>query len=197
MSSQTIDKPSVVNDAIFTGEQLITGEQLYAMSGVGPSELVKGEIIRHMPTGHEHGFIEANVADLFLNFNRPHKLGRVLTGEVGIYTARNPDTVRAADVAFISYDRLSRAKAKGYLTVAPELVVEVMSPDDTWSEVQEKLEEYFEVGVVMVLVIDPRRKAVHVYRSLDDWNRLTIEDELTLASVLPGFSASVAEIFAD
>jgi len=186
-----------VKSALVTGEQLITGEQLYAMGDVSPSELIKGEIVRHMPTAHLHGHIEAAIVIPLGIFNRQHKLGRVLTGEVGIYTGRNPDTVRAADVAFISYERLNQAKARGYLTIAPELVVEIMSPDDKWSEVQEKLEEYFEVGVLMVLVVDPRRKAVHVYRSLDDWNRLTIDDELTLENVLPGFRVPVAEIFAD
>jgi Uma2 family endonuclease len=197
MSSQTVEKTPNVIPALATGEQLVTGEQLYTMSGIGPAELVSGEIIYHMPTGHEHGFIEAIIAGLFLDFNRQHKFGRVLTGEVGIYTTRNPDTVRAADIAFISYERLGQAKGKGYLTVAPEVVVEVMSPDDKWSEVQEKLEEYFEAGVLTILVVNPRRKEIHVYRSLDDWNRLTTADELMLESVLPGFRAPVAEIFAD
>jgi Uma2 family endonuclease len=70
-----------------------------------------------------------------------------------------------------------------------------MSPDDAWSEVQEKLEEYFEIGVLIVLVVNPRRKEIHVYRSLDDWNRLTIADELTAEDILPGFRVPVSRIF--
>ena len=67
------------------------------------------------------------------------KLGHVLVGEVGIYTNRNPDTVRGADVAYISKDRLAQTQSQSYLDVAPELIVEVLSPGDSWSEVIEKV----------------------------------------------------------
>jgi Uma2 family endonuclease/ADP-ribose pyrophosphatase YjhB (NUDIX family) len=181
--------------ALLTGEYLIRGEQLYAMSGIGPSELVKGKIVHRKPSEYTHGIIEAIIGALLGSFSRQHKLGQALSGGIGIYTTYNPDTVRAADIAFISNERLRQAKPKGYLDVAPELVVEVMSPDDTWNEIHEKLEEYFEVGVLIVWVVDPQREEIHVYRSLDDRTRLTTADELTAEDVLPGFRVPVAEIF--
>jgi Uma2 family endonuclease len=173
----------------------ITGAELFAMGDIGPSELVKGEVIHHMPTGHLHGFFENIVAFFLTLFVREHKLGQILTGEVGIYTRRNPDTVRAADVTFISNQRLARAQAEGYLDVAPELVVEIMSPGNTWSEVQEKLAEYFAVGVLMVWVVDPQLEQIHVYRSLEQVKLLGKQDALMGEDVLPGFQVALAEIF--
>ena len=177
-------------------KETITGAELYAMGDIGRTELVRGEIIRLMPTGHPHGYIEAMIAALLVMFVRKHRLGRVLTGEVGVYTEHDPDTVRGMDVAFISHERLAQVKSKSYLDVAPELVVEVMSPDDRWSEVQQKLAEYFAVGVQLIWVVDPRLEQVHVYRSLTDIDRLTNEDNLTGGEVLPGFAVPVAELFA-
>jgi Uma2 family endonuclease len=176
-------------------ETPITAEELLAMGDIGPCELVRGEIVPHMPTGYPHGFIEFTLAGLLFVYLREHPIGQAMTGEVGILTARRPDTVRGADVAFISNERLSQAKPYGFLDVAPELVVEVMSPDDKWSEVNEKLAEYFAIGVLMVLVIDPHLEQIHVYRSLDDVVRLTREDEFTAEDILPSFRAPVSEIF--
>ncbi|HRQ37935.1 MAG TPA: Uma2 family endonuclease [Chloroflexota bacterium] len=175
--------------------KLITGEELYAMGDIGPSELVKGEIKYHIPTGHPHGYFESLIAFFLTMFVREHKSGRVLTGEVGIYTDRNPDTVRAADVIFISHKRFRQARSAGYLDVAPELVVEVMSPDNTWSEVQKKLAEYFAVDVLMVWVVDPQLEQVHVYRSPEQMKLLRKEDALTGGDVLPGFQVALTEIF--
>ena len=174
---------------------LITGEELAAMGDIGRTELVKGEIIYLMPTGHPHGFYEVNLATFLNVFVRTHKLGRVLGGEVGIYTHRQPDTVRGADVAFISHERLAQVQSKSFLDVCPELIVEVMSPDDTWSEVHEKLEEYLAVGAQLIWVVDPRRQRLHIYRSLTDLEILTAQDTLTGGEVLPGFQVPVAELF--
>ncbi len=174
---------------------LITGEELAAMGDIGRTELVKGEIIHLMPTGHPHSFYEGNITIALGIFVRKHQLGRVLPGEVGIYTHRQPDTVRGADVAFISHERLAQVQSKSFLDVCPELIVEVMSPDDTWSEVHEKLEEYFAVGAQLIWVVDPRRQRLHIYRSLTDLEILTAQDTLTGGDVLPGFQVPVAELF--
>lgn len=173
----------------------VTGEQFLAMGDMGRVELVNGEIIELMPTGHIHGYIEMLIATLLFNFVREHKLGRVLGGETGIYTHRNPDTVRGMDVAYISKERMSQASETGFLDVAPELIVEVMSPSDRWMDIQEKLAEYFSIGVQLVWLIDPQLEQVHVYRSLDETTRLTAEDTLTAPNILPGFSVALTEIF--
>ncbi len=178
-----------------TEKALITGDQLFAMGDIGPAELVKGEIIPQMPTGHEHGFIESLIVYFLTRFIREHNLGRVVTGEVGIYVERNPDTIRAADVAFISHDRYAQVQSAGFLDIAPELVVEIMSPSNTWSEVHEKLAEYFAIGVNIVWVVDPQLQQIHVFRALDDVSLLTKEDTLTGEGVLPGFALPLTELF--
>lgn len=174
----------------------ITGEMLFKLGDIGPSELVRGEIVYMSPTGHLHGFLESIFDRALGAFVHQHKLGRVFVGEVGIYTQRNPDTVRAADVAFISKERWLQVQSKSYLDVAPDLVVEILSPDDAWSEVMEKLEEYFAIGALSVWIADPKREQIYVYHSLTEAQRFSGGEVLADEKVLPGFSIPVAELFA-
>lgn len=174
----------------------ITGEDLARLGDIGPSELIKGEIVYMSPTGFWHGSVEGRISRIVGNFVSAQGLGEVFSGEVGIYTQRNPDTIRAADVGFVSRGRLAQVKSKSYLDVAPELVVEILSPDDRWSDLTDKLDEYFAIGVNVIWVVDPRRKQVYVYRSVTDVQRLSVEETLTGGEALPSFSVPVAELFA-
>jgi Uma2 family endonuclease len=176
-------------------ETLVTGEDLLAMGDIGPSELVEGRIVRMSPTGGKHAIYELNFAEQLKAFVKQHKLGKVMVGEVGIYTHRNPDTVRAADVAFISNARYSQWKQAGFVDVAPELIVEILSPDDRMSDMMRKLREYFSIGVSLVWVADPETKTVYTYRSLTDVREFGEADTLTGDDVLPGFSVPVADLF--
>jgi Uma2 family endonuclease len=178
-------------------ETLVTGQALAEMGDIGRCELVEGRIIKMSPTGWRHGKHESRFDYHLTNFLDDHDLGEVFVGEVGIYTRRNPDTVRGADVVYISHERLSKVKSSSFLDVAPELVVEIMSPDDRWSNVQQKLAEYFDIGVILVWVADPTAKTVSVYRSLTDVRIFTEQDTVTGDEVLPGFELPVAAIFAD
>lgn len=178
-------------------QSLVSGEELATLPDIGSAELVKGVIVHKMPTGRLHGFLEALIASLLFNFVYPRQIGQVLSGEVGIYTERNPDSVRAADVAFISNERLEKVQSHSFLDIAPELVVEIMSPDDRWSEIHEKLTEYFATDVLLVWIVDPKLEQIHVYRSLDDVTRLTKQDSLTANDILPDFSVPLTEIFVD
>ncbi|HEY2381131.1 MAG TPA: Uma2 family endonuclease [Terriglobia bacterium] len=179
-----------------TTEILVTGDQLLTMGDVGPCELVEGRVVRMSPTGAEHGGCELNFGELIQRFVRQHKLGKVMVGEVGIYIRRSPDTVRAADVLFISHERLAQRKnLRGYLDVAPELIVEIMSPDDRWVDIDEKLRDYFSIGVRLVWVANPIRKVVYAYRSLTDVREFTLADSLPGDAILSGFSISVAQVF--
>ena len=185
------------HDETISTEPLINGEELLRMGDIGRTELINGVIKYYMPTGHPHGYYELLLGMFIMQFVLKHNLGRALSGEVGIYIHRNPDTVRAADVAFISHERLAKANPQGYLDVAPELVVEVMSPDETWSDVNEKLEDYFSIDIQQVWVVDPRRERIHIYRSLTDITILTMDDTLDGGETLPGFSLPVAEILGE
>ena len=176
---------------------LIGGDELLAMGDIGRCELVAGRIITLGPTGGRHGSVEGNFGEALRAFVRPRQLGSVKVGEVGIYTHRNPDTVRGADVLFISKERVAKWSGAGYLDVAPDLVVEVMSPDDRWIDVTQKLREYFEVGVRLVWVAEPATQTVYAYRSVTDVRQFSARDALPGDEVLPGFSAPIADLFQD
>ncbi len=175
----------------------ITGEELYEMADVGRCELVEGRIVEMSPTKPEHGRYEYLLARRIGDFVEERDLGQVMVGEVGIYTRRNPDTVRAADVLFISHERYARATKGSFLDVAPELIVEVLSPNDRWSDVRAKLREYFAIGVNVVLVVETEAQIVAVYRSSTDLDELTSEDVLRIEDVLPGFEFPLQELFQD
>ena len=166
------------------------------MGDVGPAELVRGEVRRNMPTGHPHGFIENIIGALLFIYLRQNDIGRAFSGEVGIYIRREPDTVRAADVAFISHERYEQVRSDSYLDVAPELVVEILSPSDRWSDLQEKLGDYFAAGVQIVWLVDPQLAQVHVYEALDQVTLLTREGQLSGGELLPGLKIPLTELFA-
>jgi Uma2 family endonuclease len=194
---------------------LITGEDLGKMSGLGRCELVRGRIVHASPTSRQHAKVEVRFAHELHAFVKSHRLGEVLAGEAGVYTQRGPDTVRGADVAFLSAERASRCRQQGFLDIAPDLVVEVLSPGDRHAQVEEKIAEYLTSGVRLVWVADPARKSVRVYRSLDDVRSdvenaggsgrslvsggtvVSGEDLLCGEDVLPGFSVPVRHFFDD
>lgn len=175
--------------------QLITGDALYAMTGIGPSELIKGEIVERMPTGYLHGRIESLIVTLINIFLRQHKLGKTFVGETGLFTSRDPDTVRAFDVAYMSNERFGQIQSRSYLDVAPELVVEVMSPDDSWTMIQEKLAEYFAAGVQVIWIVDPKLEQLHSYRAVNEIEIFQIDDTVTCEDLLPGFAMALREVF--
>lgn len=148
------------------------------------------------PTGGEHGRIESNFGEALNSFARSSKLGKVFVGEVGIFTRRGPDTVRGADVAYLSNERYERLGSKqGFLDVAPDLVVEVLSPRDSAAGLTQKLREYFAIGVRLVWVADPAARAVLAYRSPTDVREFRKADRLTGDDVLPGFELTVTSLF--
>lgn len=174
----------------------ITGEELLELPNHGACELVLGRVVPMSPTGGKHGRVEGNFYDAIRSFVRPRRLGKVLVGAVGIFAGRSPDTVRGADVAFISNERYERLDSKrGFLKVPPDLVVEVLSPHDSQADLAQKLREYFAVGVRLVWVVDPETKAVLAHRSLTDVREFREGDRLPGDDVLLGFDVAVSELF--
>ncbi|HZQ09770.1 MAG TPA: Uma2 family endonuclease [Anaerolineae bacterium] len=178
-----------------TTTQLITGEELLARGDIGRCELVEGKIVMLSPTGNRHARIESRFDRTLGAYGESHGLGIALVGELGIYTHRNPDSVRAPDFAFVSKERAARVKSDGYLEIAPDLVLEVMSPDDRWTNVMKKLGEYLEIGVRVVLIAEPDNQRVSAYRSLTDVQIFNVNDVLTVEDVLPGFSVPISTLF--
>jgi Uma2 family endonuclease len=180
-----------------TARQLITAEELLRMPDDGyRSELVRGELRKMAPAGHLHGRVAINVTTPLDRHVRAHHLGVVYAAETGFKLASNPDTVRAPDVAFIRRECVEEAgDVEGYWPGAPDLAVEVISPSDTYADVQEKVFDWLEAGTRMVILVMPRKRAVTVYRSLTDMIMLTEHDTLDGADVVPGWKIPVRELF--
>ena len=175
-------------------DEQITGEELFRRPDLEPSELVLGRVVRVSPTSLEHGRIELRLGAALLAYAEASGRGKAGGGEVGIYVRRAPDTVRAADALFLSNERYARRGPSRYLDVAPELVAEILSPDDRWSEVMAKIGEYLAAGVLVVWVIDPTLRHVLAYRSLTEVRRFAEGDALADPEVLPGFALPVADL---
>jgi Uma2 family endonuclease len=176
---------------------LLTAEELLRMEDTRLCELVKGEVIRMAPAGYGHGRLTMRIGILLERFIGPRNLGELLGAETGFIVSRDPDTVRAPDVMFVSKGRLSgEIDPDHFLPFAPDLAVEVVSPSNLWSEIEEKVEEYLEAGVRMVWIVNPRTRSITVYRSRSQVQILGAGDTLAGEDVLPGFNVSVAEIFA-
>ncbi len=180
-----------------TAIQQMTAAQLMGMPNDGIRyELVNGELRKMAPTGHEHGRVTIRFSWRLAQHVETNRLGVVYAAETGFLIATNPDTVRAPDVAFISQQRLDEVPAtEGYWPGAPDLAVEVVSPSDTYTEVQDKAMTWLEAGTAVVLAINPRKRAVTVFRSLDDIVILNDTSLLDLESVVPGFAVSVKDMF--
>lgn len=128
-------------------------------------ELVRGELRTMTPPGFEHGRVAATMGVLLGVHARQTGSGVTVAAETGFVLARNPDTVRAPDAAFITKERAEAVgRTAKYWPGAPDLAVEVVSPDDSFHEVQEKALEWLQSGAIAVLVLDPPKQTATVYR---------------------------------
>ena len=161
-------------------------------------ELIRGELKKMSPAGNYHGRLASNVNVPLGGYVRTNDLGRTYVADTGYLISSDPDTVRAPDVAFISRERLEEiGETDGYWPGAPDLVVEVISPNDRYTEVEEKVAEWLEAGAGMVIVVNPRRRSVRVHRSLSDVIDLAEGDVIDGADVVPGWTLPISEIFED
>lgn len=176
---------------------LLTAEEFSRRPDPGhPEELVKGTIIAMPPPGIRHGDICAQFAFFLRLYLNDQDLGRVLSNDTGVITERGPDSVRGPDVSFYSYARLPRGPLpSGYAGVAPDLVCEVLSPDDRWPRVLAKVAEYLNAGVTVVLVLHPEHRTVSLYDAEQPGRTLGPDDELIIPAVFPEFRVAVARLF--
>jgi Uma2 family endonuclease len=154
-------------------------------------ELVEGRVIRMSPVGPRHGQIVARLCAMLYNHVHPRRLGVVLT-EVGFKLRSKPDTVRAPDVAFISQARLGQLRP-GFWRGAPDVAIEVLSPDDTPGEMRTKIDEYLHRGVTLTVVVDPDAKTVSTFDRTQS-AVLRDGDTLDLSEAIADFQCSVSEI---
>jgi Uma2 family endonuclease len=176
----------------------MTAEEYMALpdSFDGPTELVKGVIVTMPPARPRHGQICFRIAHLLGIYLDKNPIGQVLTNDASMLTERSPDTVRGPDVSYYSYDRVPKGPLPaGLLDVSPELVFEVLSPSDRWSDVQVKVAEYLLVGVKVVCVVDDDTRSIHAFRSDQPMRVFKSADEFILPDVLSDFRVTIARFF--
>jgi Uma2 family endonuclease len=176
---------------------LTTAEELLAMPDDGYRyELIKGELRRMSPAGGPHGRSAMRVGWRLAEYVEANNLGVVFAAETGFRLTSDPDTVRAPDAAFVSRQRIEQiGMPRGYWPGAPDLAVEVVSPGDTFTEVEDKVVDWLTAGTKMVVVVNPDKRTVSVYRGASAM-LLTDKDTLSGDEVVPGWSVAVKDLFA-
>lgn len=181
-----------------TAEKTLTGEDLLELQRETGKryELVKGIPIETMPAGGKHGYVANEIATELRNFVKARKLGFVFTAETGVYLTRNPDTVRGADVTFVGRQKIKSVDEieSGFLTVAPDLVVEVISQQNRLSEAMSKVEEWRRAGVGEIWLANVEQKTITIY-SNGQVKTLTESETLYGNNLLEGFSLPLSTIF--
>ena len=176
--------------------RLVTADELLRLSkDEFYGELIRGELCEEMPPGFRHEKLVAKLIVLLSLFVEARGLGTV-TGCSGVWTERDPDTVRAPDVQFYTLERLPLDdQPSGYVEIAPDLVVEVRSPNDSLAKLRDKANMWLDVGVRVVWVVIPELRIVEIYRQEGEPTTLAAGDQLDGSDVLPGFSCALEAIF--
>jgi Uma2 family endonuclease len=177
-------------------QKLITAEEFGKMpepKDGSQQELIQGVILTMPPPQAPHGFCCSRINRHLSTFVESQGLGFVFTNDTGFIIERDPDTVRGADVAFWSRERLPKLP-QGYIPIPPDLAVEVVSPDDHFSRVQKKVAHYLTHGVRLLWVVDPEDRSMTVYRPNQAMRILGEGDVVTGEDVLSGFQCRVADL---
>jgi Uma2 family endonuclease len=171
---------------------LMTADELIVLPDDGARyELVRGELKKMSPTGSDHSRISALIIISLGNHVMKHRLGVVHSSEGGFRISRTPDTVLAPDVAFVRADRA--VATSRFFEGAPDLVFEVVSPSDRYTEVEEKTLRWLRAGTLAVVVVNPPTKTARIYRS---GSAVNTTDAISVDDVLPGWRLPLAELFA-
>ena len=157
-------------------------------------ELVRGVLEVREPAGSTHGLVAMSLGVELAAYAKRTGAGGVFAAETGFKLATNPETVRAPDVAFVTRNRMPPAGTVGYPALAPDLVVEVLSPGDRPGEVLAKVADWLSAGTRLVWVIDPERRLARVYRHDGTEASVTGAAALDGEDVLPGFACSLEAI---
>lgn len=158
------------------------------------TELVRGVLVVREPAGSTHGIVAMNLGAALAVYVKHVGAGAVFAAETGFKLESNPDTVRAPDAAFVARERVPPRGASGFAALAPDLVVEVLSPDDRPGEVLAKVADWLSAGTRLVWVVDPERRVARVYREDGSETVITERETLEGEAVLPGFSCALAEV---
>lgn len=179
--------------------QHVTVSEFESLSeGLGPCELIRGEVIQLSPGGPLHSLVTMNTAGLLWDWARRTGSGRTFTGETGVCVETDPDSVRGMDVAFYTYDRLPKGRLpEGYFTTPPSLAVEIAGKRQSWAYIVGKAADYLRMGADRVWIVDPYTRRMHVFSFNAEPTALSEHDTLEDPVLLPGFSCPVREFFAE
>ena len=175
----------------------MTADELLRLSAPGHRyELVKGELFEMPFAGWHRGSTAMRAGALLGTHVRDNGLGETFSAGTGFVLSRNPDTVRAPDASFVSKDRLPAGELPGgYIDLAPDLAVEVVSPNDREEEVLSKAEAWLQAGTRLVWVIDPSTRSARVHRAAGEFHHLSEDDSLDGGEVVPGFSCNLKDLW--
>lgn len=187
--------------AVAEATELMTTEQMLALPDNGVERwLIRGQLREKPMTVRNrwHSRIMTRVAKFLDNWldEQPSPRGEVLSGEAGVRLTRDPDTTVGVDVVYVSAEIAARTPDDTTLIDGPPvLVVEILSPNDTQKEIDEKIDLYMTSGVALAWIIHPRRRTVTVFRADREPQLFNASEELNGEPHLPGFRVPVAELF--
>lgn len=179
-----------------TDQALMTLEEYAALDEPDEryvSELVRGVVVREPRPGGRHGSVQIRIGALLDAWAR--KTGASVTAESGYILSEEPATLRGPDVAVVVEPRSTEDEPGGWVRGAPDVAVEVLSPSDTSTAMQEKTLEYFAAAAELVWIVDPKSRTVTVHRADGSAHLLREGDTLDGEDVLEGFSVPVRRIF--
>ncbi|MEL7500003.1 MAG: Uma2 family endonuclease [Planctomycetota bacterium] len=180
-----------------TKTEIKSAAELFSAPDTGNRlELVKGILIVMSPAVSEHGRIASRILIRLGNHVEANDLGETFAAETGFQIESNPDTVRAPDAAFVSHGRLSTVDdTSAYLALAPDLVVEVVSPNDSSSDVEAKVEQWLHAGSLIVLVADPKNETLRVSRNKSEIKVLHSGEVFNSGEVCNDWKLAVDDVF--
>lgn len=178
-----------------TRSENLTEEQLLSLPHIGKAEMIDGRLIV-APAGSEHGGTSMQLGRLLLNYVDEHRLGWVFDSSTGFYM-RSGDLL-SPDVAFVSAARLKGMKRlpRRFFQGSPDLLAEVLSPNDTPHEIERKMTEYFASDTKLAWLVDPATKTVTPYHDAKPGRVLSGSDVLDGEDVVPGFTLPLEQLFA-
>jgi len=157
-------------------------------------ELVEGVLTPMAPVDLNHGRVHANLFRLLDNHVHQRRLGQVVS-EVGFTLKRDPDSVLAPDLAFIGADRYPEEKP-GFVELAPDLIVEIISPGNVLGDIERKVAIYLEAGVTLIWIVYPRQRQIVAHTPDNPPAVFAESDQISGGEVLPGLVIPVSEVFA-
>jgi Uma2 family endonuclease len=171
-------------------------EDFEELAGDDRTDLLDGEP-KENGMGFESSFVQLRLGGLLNEYLRRNPIGMAVDGGAGyVCFPHRPRLVRKPDVSFVRNGRFPNDRPpRGFARLVPDLAVEVISPNDTYYEVEDKLNDYLLVGVPLIWIVNPDRRTVHVYKPDGTIRRLTAEQDLTGEPLFPDFRVRVADLF--